>query len=54
MMKKLSEMLETRKLIALLVVGTACYMAVASKIDSKDFFLLASNVAVFYFGFKKE
>lgn len=54
MLKKLSEMIETRKIIALSVILTVCYLALRGTIDSKDFMMLSSNIVVFYFGFKKE
>jgi hypothetical protein len=53
-MKKLFDLIETRKLIALSIVLTACYMALNGTIESKDFYTLAVTIISFYFGFKRK
>ena len=39
----------TRPLVTLVLIGTACYLAVIGSIDAKDFLSLATIVVLFWF-----
>lgn len=49
-MKILSNLLQIKKLIALLLTIVFCYLAVIGKVNSEQFLTVFSLVVAFYFG----
>ena len=52
MMNKIYDLMETRKLIALMVISTICYLAVIGDVSVNEFLPLSMLIASFYFSFK--
>lgn len=50
MMEKLKALIEVKKIIALVLTLVFCYLAVAGKIEPKDYLTVFLMIISFYFG----
>lgn len=52
MLNKISSLVDVKSIVTLMVFGVFSYLAVANKLESKDFMIIMSMVATFYFAKK--
>lgn len=52
MLKKISDLIDVKSIITILMFGVFSYLSIVGKIDGKDFMFILGMIATFYFAKK--